>query len=119
TAKAADITTNLTIFDFEIAADVPAQLLKSLLEDFQPNLCFGIIRSEDVEHAYEARTLCRLRKRGQRPRDDRTSNSSDEIAPAHGDCSQPRWQFSHKHSTRRRHVRPLWRGPLMPTMWPA
>jgi len=32
-------------------------------------LCFGIIFSEDVKHAYEARTLCRLRKYRKRPCD--------------------------------------------------
>ena len=43
TAKAVDIAANLAIFDIEVAADLPSQLLKSLLENCKPNFCFRIV----------------------------------------------------------------------------
>jgi hypothetical protein len=52
----------LTSFDLEIPTELPSQLLKCVLEDCKPNLCFRIIQAEDVDDTNEAYALRRLRK---------------------------------------------------------
>src|SRR6516165_2585406 len=61
-ANTVNVPTNLTNFDLEIATKLPSQFLKRLLEDFEPNLRFRIIRAEDVDDTDDAYVPRRLRK---------------------------------------------------------
>ena len=45
TVNAINIAADLTSFYLEIPTDLPSQLLKCVLEDRKPNLCFRIIQA--------------------------------------------------------------------------
>ena len=66
-----------------IAADGPAQERQLLIERCKAGLKYWIIRGRRQEDADPLHRFTLLRAGGQRPRDRRTTDKCDELAPPH------------------------------------
>src|SRR5262249_12777026 len=79
---ASRVTAGPAIIDAYVAAFYPSQLLKPLLQCFDPNLSFCIVR-DTHEHANAPHPPGLLRARCQRQCDSRAAEQRDELAPPH------------------------------------